>query len=81
MIASLVVALFFVRFQKSFTCNDVSDRVNTNYDSASEVKAYFKMQYITEGYSLKNVVPGGFIPAYLSICLHLDKVRKIFETL
>jgi len=56
---------------------DAFDKVEVNGECASQVMVYFKMQYAQEGYPYNNVIPGGFIPAYSSIYLHLDKARKL----
>jgi len=56
---------------------DAIDKAYINEQCASKVMVYFKMQYAKEGYSMKNVVPGGFIPAYSKMYLYLDKIREI----
>ncbi|PSN20731.1 hypothetical protein C7271_00635 [filamentous cyanobacterium CCP5] len=56
---------------------DASDWLEINEQCASQVKVYFKMQYSSKGYSANNVVPGGFIPNYSNIYLHIEKVRQL----
>ena len=56
---------------------DAFDKVEINEKCASQVMVYFKMQYAKEGYKPSNIVPGGFIPAYSNIYLHLNKAREI----
>lgn len=56
---------------------DTFDKVDINAECATEVLVYFKMQYACGGYGLANVVPGGFIPAYSELYLHLKKVREL----
>lgn len=56
---------------------DRFDKVVINEEVASQVEVYFKMQYSTDGYAFDNVVPGGFVPGYSSVYLHLDKLRAI----
>lgn len=59
---------------------DAFDLTDVNADCVSQVAVYLKMQYAKQGYPYKNIVPGGFIPAYSTAYLYLDKARKIRDS-
>ncbi|WAL62606.1 glycosyltransferase [Thermocoleostomius sinensis] len=54
---------------------DYSDSSTVNLDCAQQVRLYFKMQYLCEGYQLAHVVPGGFVPADKNLYRHLPYLR------
>jgi Glycosyl transferases group 1 len=56
---------------------DAFDEIAIDEEQVSQVLVYFKMQYAQMGYPHRNVIPGGFIPAYSNIYLYLDRVRQL----
>ncbi len=58
---------------------DYSDYNSCNISVAKRSFLYFKMQFRKEGYSNKNVIPGGFIPNNLSLYSYLPYLRSAQE--
>jgi hypothetical protein len=58
---------------------DYSDYIPVNDECARRCVLYFKMQYSREGYSHRNVVPGGFVPYSSKLYKFLPYVRAIAD--
>lgn len=58
---------------------DYSDLPAANEDCARRCSLYFKMQFSRGGYSLNNIVPGGFVPNSEDIYTYLRPVRVLAD--
>lgn len=56
---------------------DYSDYPGLNEKCAGRCRPYFKMQYDSQGYSPKHVVPGGFVPGGNELYRYLPYLRTL----
>ncbi len=54
-----------------------SDYLPVDDACARQCELYFKMQYDRNGYSYKNIVPGGYVSDGKRLYFHLSKLRKL----
>lgn len=59
----VVVFEFLLGTESHHVAVDYSDNVDIDEDLARSVPAYFKMQYLTRGYGISSVIPGGYPPS------------------